>query len=168
MKVSRRIGLLLFLVSQLALCGFAQYRTITTYAGPSLPVDGAQANTQAIDSPGGVAADGLGGFYVSSSLQNRIYRVAADGSISLTAGVGSIGHSGDGGPATAAQLANPGGMAVDSAGNLYIADMWNVCIRMVTPAGTISTVAGNGTEGYSGDGGAGVCGAAILSKWCSY
>jgi trimeric autotransporter adhesin len=144
MKAPQRIGLLLFLSSQLALCGFAQHGIITTYAGPSLPVNGAQAITQAIDGPRAVAADGAGGFYVFSQIQNRIYRVTADGSISLKAGNGSSGYSGDGGPATAAQLYSPQGLAVDSAGNLYIADTVNGRIRKVTPAGIISTVAGNG------------------------
>jgi trimeric autotransporter adhesin len=153
MKAAQRIGLLLFLFSQLALCGFAQHGIITTYVGPGLPVNGAQANTQAIDDTSGVAADGSGGFYVSSRSQNRIYRVVADGSLSLAAGVGSSGFSGDGGPATAAQISSPLGMAIDSAGNLYIADSGSNRIRKVTPAGIISTVAGNGKKGHSGDGG---------------
>jgi trimeric autotransporter adhesin len=146
MKLSQRIGLLLFLFSHLALCGFAQHGIITTYIGP-------QTNTQAIDYPDAIAADGTGGFYVSSPSQNRIYRVVADGSLSLTAGVGSSEYSGDGGQAASAQLSNPEGVAVDSAGNLYIADSGNNRIRKVTPAGIISTVAGNGTSGFSGDGG---------------
>jgi sugar lactone lactonase YvrE len=137
----------------LALCGFSQPGIITTYVGPGLPVNGAQAMTQAIDMPGGIAADAAGGFYVSSQTQNRIYRVAADGSISLKAGVGSNGFSGDGGPATAAQLDHPTAVAVDSAGNLYISELWNNRIRKVTPKGRISRVAGNGTKGFSGDGG---------------
>jgi hypothetical protein len=132
MKLSQRIGLLLFLFSQLALCGFAQHGIITTYAGSNLPVKGAQAITQAIDGPGAVAVDGVGGFYVSSPNQNRIYRVAADGSISLTAGVGSPGYSGDGGLATAAQLNGPDDVALDSVGNLYIVDTTNNRIRKVT------------------------------------
>jgi len=95
-------------------------------------VNGAQAITQAIDNPGTVAADGAGGFYVSSPHQNRVYRVAANGSTSLIAGVGSRGYSGDGGPAIAAQLICPMDVALDSAGNFYIADMGNHRIRKVT------------------------------------
>jgi hypothetical protein len=83
MKVSQRIGLLLFLFSQLALCGFAQYGIITTYAGPQQLVTGAQATTQAIGSPNSVATDGVGGFYFTSYLQNSVYRVAANGTLSL-------------------------------------------------------------------------------------
>jgi trimeric autotransporter adhesin len=151
MNVVQRIGLLFF-VTQLALCGFAQNGIITADVGRSLPEIGAQAITQAIDYPSGVAADGAGGFYVSSPSQNRIYRVAADGSLSLTAGVGTGGLSGDGGLATEAQLNEPSGLAVDSAGNLYIADTRNHQIRKVTTTGIISTVAGNGSQGDRVDG----------------
>jgi trimeric autotransporter adhesin len=153
MKILPRIGSLLFLLAQLTLWGFAQHGIIATYVGPSMPVNGAQAATQDIDAPGAVAADGAGGFYVSSLYQHKLYRVAADGSIRLIAGIGSRGFSGDGGRATAAQLSFPTEMAVDSAGNLYISDSLNCRIRKITPAGIISTVAGNGNQGYSGDGG---------------
>ncbi len=73
--------------------------------------------------------------------------------ISTVAGNGTMGSNGDGGPATSAQLASPHGIAVDSTGNLYIADSDNYRIRMVNPSGTITTIAGNGTQGFSGDGG---------------
>jgi hypothetical protein len=133
MKVSQRIGLLLFIYAQLALCGFAQNGTITTYVGTSLTlVDGAQAITQSIGNPVAVVADGDGGFYVSSLAQHIVYRVAADGSISLKAGTGEKGYNGDGGLATAARLIAPRAVAVDSAGNLYIADKGNNRIRKVT------------------------------------
>jgi sugar lactone lactonase YvrE len=147
MKVSRRIGFLLFLLAQLELCGFAQHGIITTFTGDNLPAKGTKAT--AIDITGAVAADNTGGFYISNSQQNKIYRVAKDGSISLTAGVGTGGFSGDGGLATAAQLKGPSGIAVDSAGNLYIVDKDNNRIRKVTTAGIISTVAGGGTSKYS-------------------
>jgi sugar lactone lactonase YvrE/outer membrane lipoprotein-sorting protein len=116
-------------------------------------LNGAQAIAQPIDQPSAVAADGTGGFYFSSPSQNRIYRVAADGSISLAAGAGSSGYSGDDGLATAAQLNAPIGMAVDSSGNLYIADSGNGRIRKVTPAGIIITVAGSANPDYVRDGG---------------
>ena len=73
--------------------------------------------------------------------------------IGTIAGTGAMGYSGDNGPATSAQLASPSGLAFDSLGNLYIADAGNHRIRKVTPQGIITTVAGNGTEGFSGDGG---------------
>ena len=75
------------------------------------------------------------------------------GIVSTVVGTGTSGYSGDGGPALAAQLGPPMGLARDSQGNLYIADMWNTVVRKVSPDGIISTVAGNGTLGYSGDGG---------------
>jgi hypothetical protein len=75
------------------------------------------------------------------------------GTISTVAGNGTAGFSGDGGPATSAQLDSPGGVAVDGAGNLFIADTYNSRVRKVSAAGVITTVAGNGTAGFSGDGG---------------
>ena len=76
----------------------------------------------------------------------------SNGTITTVAGNGEYGYSGDGGPATSASLYGPSGVAVDSAGNLYIADQGNNVIRKVS-GGTITTVAGNGIEGFSGDGG---------------
>lgn len=77
----------------------------------------------------------------------------AQGIISTVAGNGKAGFSGDGGPATGAQLYNPFGVAVDATGNLYIADTSNSRIRKVIPGGTITTVAGNANGLFSGDGG---------------
>jgi sugar lactone lactonase YvrE len=153
MRSFTRIGLAFFFVVQLSSMGLAQSGIITTYAGPALPVNGSTAASQAIDAPMSVAPDGAGGFYVASYYQNRVYRVTADGRLSLIAGSSSQGYSGDGGPATSAQLDGPQGVAVDAAGNLFIADTDNSRVRKVTTGGVISTVAGNGTGGYSGDGG---------------
>jgi hypothetical protein len=114
---------------------------ITTFAGVSA-VDGAFANTQFIESPHGVTPDGRGGFYFAAG-RSRVYRVTSDGRLTLVAGRGTPGFSGDGGPATSAQLHDPLSVAVDGDGTLYIADSTNR-IRKVTPAGTISTVAGVG------------------------
>jgi sugar lactone lactonase YvrE len=83
---------------------------------------------------------------------NRIREVKKDGRITTFAGTGTVGSGGDGGPATQAQLNMPQGLAVDSAGNVYIADTLNNRIRRVDVAGTITTVAGTGEAGYSGDG----------------
>jgi sugar lactone lactonase YvrE len=116
-------------------------------------VDGEPATTQAIDFPASVVGDGAAGFYVSSPVQNRVYRVAADGTIRLFAGAGTYGFSGNGGPAVAAELARPTGLALDSGGNLYIADSANNRIRKVTTDGLISTVAGSGSPGFGGDDG---------------
>ncbi len=81
--------------------------------------------------------------------------IATAGTISTFAGNGSAGYSGDGGPATSARLNSPYGLNLDSAGDIYVADSMNNVVRMVNTAGIISTVAGNDTNGYSGDGGQG-------------
>ncbi|MBN1570974.1 MAG: hypothetical protein JXA73_24260 [Acidobacteria bacterium] len=148
-----RIWLAVLLLGTPSLSGFARSGIITTYAGPQLPVDGSWATTQDIGKSKSVASDGAGGFYFVSDIQCRVYRVTEDGSLHFVAGDGTKGYSGDGGPATSAQLNVPLGIAVDTTGNLFIADAVNNRIRKVTPDGFISTVAGNGTKGYSGDGG---------------
>ncbi len=84
---------------------------------------------------------------------HRIRKVATNGIITTVAGTGTSGYNGDGGLATAANLANPASVVADGMGNLYIADYGNNRIRKVAPSGTITTVAGNGSNGFSGDGG---------------
>src|SRR5204863_365535 len=111
--------------------------------------EGALAVEQAMDKPYGLTSDRAGGFYVAS--QNRVYRVNTDGTIHVVAGSGTSGFSGDGGSAVSARLNNPYGLATDAAGNLYVNDSYR--IRKITPGGVITTIAGNGTEGFSGDGG---------------
>ena len=93
-----------------------------------------------------------GNLYIADTANNMVRRVS-NGVISNFAGTGTAGSSGDGSAATSAQLNGPQGLAVDSAGNLYIADTQNHRVRKVT-GGTISTVAGSGTAGFAGDGGA--------------
>jgi sugar lactone lactonase YvrE len=100
-----------------------------------------------------VAADGVGNFYVADSFANLVFKISAAGIATVVAGNGSAGYSGDGGPASSAQLNNPKGLAVDAQGNLFISDSTNRRIRKVSGAGVITTIAGNGTPGYSGDGG---------------
>lgn len=131
---------------------WAQVPTISTVVGPSLPVDGTSATTQALDQPTSIAFDNSGGFYVTSRKQSRVYRIAPDGTLKLIAG-SSWGFSGDGGAGTSAQLKAPSGVAVDTSGNVYIADTENQRIRKIATNGTITTVAGNGTFGFGGDGG---------------
>jgi sugar lactone lactonase YvrE len=133
--------------------GFSQAGFITTYAGPGFPVMGDPAVSQHVSCGTTVALDGTGGFYIPSFSENRVYRVDANGKVRLAAGNGNPGYSGDSRSATLAQLYSPWGVAADGAGNLYIADSANNRIRKVTAAGMISTVAGNGTQGFSGDGG---------------
>jgi sugar lactone lactonase YvrE len=124
---------------------------IRTVAGGGIPVNGGLAVTQNFQYPAGVISDGEGGFYFTSD--SKVYRVTADGILTVIAGKETPGFRGDGGPATAAQLSEPHGLALDRDRNLFIADENNGRIRKVTPAGTISTVAGAGITGNRGDGG---------------
>ena len=100
----------------------------------------------------GVAFDVFGNLYITDLSDYFVRKVNTAGSISIFAGIGTAGYSGHGGPATAAKLWQTGGVACDVAGNVYIGDYGNR-IRMVNTSGIISTFAGNGTGGYSGDGG---------------
>jgi uncharacterized protein (TIGR03437 family) len=110
-----------------------------------------------LTSPKGVAVDAAGDVYIADTGNGRILEVTPVGSITKTttvAGTGVNGYSGDGSPATSAQLNNPYGVALDAAGNIYITDTNNQRIRMVSAAtGIITTVAGTGRSGYAGDGG---------------
>jgi sugar lactone lactonase YvrE len=154
---------------------------ISTYAGSGVGGfggDGGPATSAQLTSPVNVALDGSGNLYIADSMNCLVRKVTPSGTISTVAGeyckpgAGADGepkggYSGDGGPATSAQLYWPSGVAVDGAGNLYIADTTNNVVRMVTPDGTITTVVGkydccrtvpiDGAEfpigGYSGDGG---------------
>ena len=103
--------------------------------------------------PQDVAVGTDGSLYIADTGNYRIRKVALDGTIITVAGNGTEGYSGDNGPATSAQLAWPRGVVMDADGCLYIADCGNSVIREVAPDGTITTVAGIGTEGYSGDNG---------------
>ena len=118
--------------------------------------DGGAATSAELNTPASVAFDSRGNIYIVDANNNRIRMVnASTGVISTIAGNGTAGYSGDGGPATSAELNVPDSVAVDSSGNIFIADLDNNRIRMVNAStGVISTVAGNGTAGYSGDGGA--------------
>jgi len=131
--------------------------TINTVAGVGMggySGDGGAAWMAQLNSPFGVAVDSGGNLYIADTLNHRVRKVDASGNISTVAGNGTDGYSGDGGAAASAQLNKPFGVAVDSGGNLYIADTFNHRVRKVDASGNISTVAGNGTAGYSGDGGA--------------
>ncbi len=130
--------------------------TITTVAGTGTSGysgDGGAATSAQLNYPYGVAVDTAGKLYIADQSNQRIRKVDTSGNITTVAGSGTSGYSGDGGAATSAQLYYPEAVAVDSAGNLYIADLDNQLIRKVTAAGIITTVAGNQGYGYSGDGG---------------
>ncbi len=129
--------------------------TISTFAGNgtfSFSGDGGPAIYAQLYGPNGAAVDASGNLYIADTQNNRVRKISSDGTISTIAGTGAAGYSGDNGPAGTAQLNSPRGLAVDVAGNLYIADSLNNRIRMVSPSGAITTVAGGGTGG-SGDGG---------------
>src|SRR5262249_13763054 len=128
---------------------------ITTIAGvgPSgFAGDGGLATDADLFGPGALAFDHAGNLYVADANNNRIRRIDAAGVITTVAGTGDMGPAGDGGPATAAQLFQPNGVALDTLGNIYIADTGNNLIRRIDSAGIITTVAGTGYGGYTGDG----------------
>ena len=116
--------------------------TISTVAGSDWVGDGGPATQAILFQAEGVAVDPAGNLYVSDALGNRVRQVSPQGSIHTVAGTGVRGSAGDGGPATAAQLNSPYGLALDRAGNLYIADLGNSRVRKVAVDGTMSTVAG--------------------------
>jgi trimeric autotransporter adhesin len=115
--------------------------------------DGGPAVKARLSAPSGLAIDGLGNIFIADSNNSCVRKVAVDGTITTFAGTGFSGFPGDNGPAVSAQLAYPQGIALDGSGNLLIADSDNYRIRKVSANGTISTIAGNGTYGLSGDGG---------------
>ena len=119
---------------------------ITTVAGngqPGSSGDGGPATRAQLNQPGSVAVDRFGALYVVENQGQRVRRVAPEGTISTVAGTGQRGFSGDGGPATLAQLYNPTGVALDAAGNLHITDEGNNRLRKVNTQGTISTLVAN-------------------------
>jgi uncharacterized protein (TIGR03437 family) len=129
---------------------------ISTVAGNGLPIssgDGGPATSAGIAGPQGVAIDTAGNLYIPELLGARVRKVTPAGVIGTVAGSGAPGFSGDGGPATGATFYAPIAVTVDAAGNLYIADTTSARVRKVNAAGTITTVAGNGAHGFSGDGG---------------
>jgi sugar lactone lactonase YvrE len=112
--------------------------------------------SSAVSRPAGLALDAQGNLYIADSGNNRIDKVGLDGTIRTVAGRGTAGFSGDGSSAVQAQLNAPTGVAVDDSGALFIADTGNNRVRRVSPDGTITTVAGSGAKGFSGDGGTAV------------
>jgi uncharacterized protein (TIGR03437 family) len=126
---------------------------ITTVAGGGTGVFGCENGpaAEAQLNPVGVAVDSAGNLFIADTF-NECIREVSNGVITTIAGDESHGFGGDGGPATNAKMYNPAGVAVDSAGNVYIADTGNSRIRKVSK-GVITTVVGTGTPGFSGDGG---------------
>jgi len=134
----------------------AKGQIITTVAGngtQSYNGDGGEATSASLNQPAGVAVDTAGNIYIADRSNHVIRKVNTSGVISTVAGNSTGGYSGDGGTAINASLFYPSGVAVDIVGNIYIADWGNQRIRKVDVRGVISTVVGNGTKGYRGDGG---------------
>jgi len=145
-----KYGLVLALLSAPPV--FSQPYTITTVAGTDRLLDGRSATSVPLRTPLAVALDSAGNLYIADQADNRVRKVApSSNTITTLAGTGLPGYTGDRGKATQATLTSPTGLAVDSLGNVYIADRDNFAVRRVSPDGTINTVAGNGTPGFSGD-----------------
>jgi sugar lactone lactonase YvrE len=115
--------------------------------------DGLQATNAVLNKPVKAIKDANGNIFIIDQFNNRIRKVTPNGVISTFAGNGQKGYSGDGGPATNASFNIISGIALDAVGNLYVADFWNNCVRKISTAGIISTIAGNGESGFAGDGG---------------
>jgi len=127
-------------------------QNITTTAGGFVG-DGGPATKAGLQEPFGVIQDKAGNTYVSDFTAHRVRKITPTGTISTFAGTGISGFSGDNGPAASAMISYPNGMVVDAAGDIIIADGGNARIRKVDPAGIITTIAGTGVFGDTGDGG---------------
>ena len=129
---------------------------VSTVAGNGLlgyGGDGGPATGEEFSAAYGLAADAAGNLYVADRWNDKIRKIDTSGTITTLAGTGSEGRSGDGDPASQARLDKPRGVAVDAAGYVYVADTWNHRVLKVDPAGGVSTFAGTGEPGFSGDGG---------------
>ena len=124
-----------------------------TVAGRAIVTEGGNATQALLRFPTGVSIDTSGNIFVADQNDNRVWKVDTSGKITTLAGNGVPYYGGDNGPAQNAALNAPGALAIDSANNIYICDTGNNLVRKVTPAGVISTVAGDGSPDYSGDGG---------------
>ncbi|MEO7650361.1 MAG: hypothetical protein ABIZ80_07820, partial [Bryobacteraceae bacterium] len=122
-------------------------------AGSTSIGDGGAGAASQLSDAQGVAVDRLGNVYIADAGAHRVRKVNTSGAILTLAGDGTPGFSGDGGRSDLARLNAPYGVAADSAGNVYVADLGNHRVRKITPEGTISTVAGTGDKGDLGDGG---------------
>jgi sugar lactone lactonase YvrE len=131
--------------------------TVTLIAGapgfPSAVGDGGPATSARISNPSSLAFDTFGNLYITEPFDSRVRKVTPQGTITTFAGNGHAGNSGDGGPASGALLSTPVDVKTDNNGNVFIGDLTASVVRKVASNGIISTVAGNGTKGFSGDGG---------------
>ena len=130
--------------------------TISTLAGNGLAGDtgdGGAATSAELDNPRGIVSDPAGNVYFCDFTNNRVRKISTTGTITTVAGTGVAGYNGDNIQGTSARLSSPYRVAMDPAGNLYIADPGNNRIRKLAPNGIITTVAGNGNSNFNGDGG---------------
>ncbi|MGA7683470.1 MAG: SMP-30/gluconolactonase/LRE family protein [Terriglobales bacterium] len=125
---------------------------VTTVAGGAVQ-NGKPATSAALTDPHFAAYDKKGNLYISDEFAHRVRKVSPSGIITTVAGNGISGYGGDGGPAKAAIVSFPTGLAFDTAGNVYFSDSGNQRVRKIDTHGKISTIAGNGTAGFGGDGG---------------
>ncbi len=125
---------------------------IHTVAGSGRIGDGGLATAAQFSNIDGVAVDRVGNLYLSDTDNHRVRKVSTNGIVTTIAGTGQAGFAGDGGPAINAQLNRPYGLALDSAGNVYVADLGNECVRRISNDGFIATVAGTGRTASSPDG----------------
>jgi hypothetical protein len=138
--------------------------TITTVAGNGSAGycgDGGSATSACLNDPQGITVDAAGNLFIADALNHRVRKVDHAGTITTVAGNGTSAYCGDGGPATSACLSAPYGVALNAAGNLFVADAQNHRIRRIDATGTITTIAGTGVGDYCGDG-------ALASTACLY
>ncbi len=144
----------IILVHYLLIAFNANAQVITTIAGDGTAAfggDSGLATVAKLNLPTDIKIDGSGNVYIADFANNRVRKINTAGVISTVAGTGTAGFSGDNTNATAAELNNPQGLAIDLSGNIFIADAGNQRIRKINSLGIITTVVGNGTSGYSGD-----------------
>lgn len=136
-----------------------QSGVVTTVAGTGLPENDGGRDVPAAEAsfagPYGVAVGADGSVYVTELVGNRVRRIRPDGTVTTVAGTGQPGYGGDGGPATSARLNGPAGVAVAADGSVYVTELKGHRVRRVGADGVITTVAGTGEAGFSGDGGPG-------------
>ena len=149
-----RIGVFLALAAVGWGAGIPAYN-IQTVAGSDFSSSGVSALAAIFSQPEGIAVDNGGNIYIADADGNRVSKINPGGSIQAVAGNGTAGFAGDGGPAGAALLSHPYGVAADAQGNVYVADLGNARVRKISPDGTIRTIAGGGSiaPGGNGDGG---------------
>jgi sugar lactone lactonase YvrE len=143
---------LMFTAGASAVSGNGTIYTVAGTGAAAFSGDGGKATSATLNTPTGLAVDAGGNLYIADTGNHRIRKVSPAGVITTIAGTGSGGFSGDGGPATAAQLLSPSGLALDGRGGLFVADTGNNRVRHIAADGTITTVAGNGVEDQSEEG----------------